>query len=300
MTTPHSWLQVQFDLGGRSPEPVELALQSLGALSIEYQNAGTQEILEPAPGTAPLWPAVRISALLDPQTDSMAVRKAISAAVAPAPPPELCFRHVADRDWILEWQDQLEPLRFGERLWVCPAGQASPDPAATSVALTPGLGFGTGSHPTTAICLEWLAAQTLQDQTVLDYGCGSGIIAIAALALGARSATGVDIDPQALAASRANAERNACLDRLDLYAPADLPAIRRFDVVVANILCDPLVALSAVLRSRVRPGTRVALSGILTTQAPVIRDAYREWVHLDCTATHEEWILLVGTVGPRI
>ena len=298
MTAPNSWLQVEFELGQGSLAAVELALQAVGALSIEYKNAGAEAILEPVPGTTPLWQAVRIAALLDPQTNSTVVRKAIAAAVAPVPPPELRFRRIEDRNWVGQWQESLRPLRFGERLWVCPADQASPDPDATTIVLEPGLGFGTGTHPTTALCLEWLAAQPLQDRTLLDYGCGSGILAIAGLVLGARTASGVDIDPQALEASKANAKRNSCLDRLDLYPPAALPANRRFDVVLANILCDPLVALSPVLMGRARPGTQVALSGILTTQAPVIRNAYRAWLKLDCAVTREEWILLAGTVGP--
>lgn len=289
---PTTWLQASVDCAQAEVADVEASFEALGALVTFAAAADDEEILEPEPGAAPLWAAVRITALLPPDTPRAEV-----AAAFPGRAPH--FEVVADRDWDAEWRRSLRPLQFGRRLWVCPEGQACPEATGISLTLEPGLAFGTGTHPTTAMCLVWLEQQPPGDCSVLDYGCGSGILAIAALRLGARSALAVDIDPQALSATRDNAARNACADRLTAGLPAELlPAAARetFDVIVANILSGPLVRLAPEFRRFARPATRVALSGILADQAPEVIAAFRPWVHLTVTAEQGGWVLLTGTV----
>jgi ribosomal protein L11 methyltransferase len=288
-----TWLQAALDCPQAAVPDVEAAFEALGALVTWTQAADDQEILEPEPGATPLWAAVRVTALLPPDT-------APGRVLAAFPGARLHFETVADRDWDAEWRRSLKPLRFGRRLWVCPVGQACPDPAGVSVLLEPGLAFGTGTHPTTAMCLAWLDGQPLGGGRVLDYGCGSGILAIGALALGAGTAVAVDIDPQALTATRDNAARNGCADRLACGLPeALLPAGRpeAFDVLVANILSGPLVRLAPGLRRFAAPGTRVALSGILADQAAEVSAAFRPWVPLAVTDEDGGWVLLAGTVA---
>ena len=290
-----TWLQAALDCPQTAVAAAEETFGRLGALVTWTQGADDEEILEPEPGATPLWSAVRLTALLPPDTD----RQHITAAFPGIP---VYFDSVADRDWDAEWRRSLRPLRFGRRLWVCPVGQDCPDPAGISLLLEPGLAFGTGTHPTTAMCLGWLDAQARQSTRVLDYGCGSGILAIAALALGARAAVAVDIDPQALIATRDNADRNGYAARLTCGLPADLlPASRTetFDVLVANILSGPLVRLAPELRRFAGPATRVALSGILANQATEVMAAFSPWVTLAVAEQQGGWVLLAGVVaGP--
>jgi len=290
-----TWLQAALDCPQTGVAVVEETFERLGALVTWTQAADDQEILEPEPGAMPLWCAVRLTALLPPDT----ARERITAAFPGIP---VHFEIVADRDWDAEWRKSLKPLRFGKRLWVCPVGQDCPDPAGISLLLEPGLAFGTGTHPTTAMCLAWLDGQELHGLRVLDYGCGSGILAIAALALGAGSAVAVDIDPQALVATRENACRNRCTARVACGLPTELlPASRSaaFDVLVANILSGPLVRLAPELRHFAGPATRVALSGILADQATEVMAAFRSWVTLVVADQQGGWVLLAGTVaGP--
>ena len=288
-----SWLQATVASPQTAVAAVEGAFEELGALVTWTQGADDEEILEPEPGSTPLWAAVRVTALLPADTS----RERVMAAF---PGASLHFEIVADRDWDAEWRRSLKPLRFGQRLWICPVGQACPDPAGISVLLEPGLAFGTGTHPTTAMCLTWLDGQPLANLRVLDYGCGSGILAIGALALGARAAVAVDIDPQALIATGENAARNGCATRLRVGMPAELlPASRRtsFDVLVANILSGPLVRLAPELRRFAGAATRVALSGILAHQAPEVIAAFRPWAPLTITDEQGGWVLLAGAVA---
>lgn len=287
-----TWLQAALDCPQAAVPAVEEAFEQLGALVTWTQGADDEDILEPAPGATPLWRAVRLTALLPPDTD----RQRIAAAFPGNP---VHFEVVADRDWDAEWRKSLKPLRFGRRLWVCPLGQACPDPEGVSLMLEPGLAFGTGTHPTTAMCLGWLDAQDLKGARLLDYGCGSGILAIAALRLGAHSAVAVDIDPQALIATGDNAARNGCARQLVGGLPADLlPATRQdtFDVLVANILSGPLLRLAPELRRFAGPATRVALSGILADQATEVTAAFRPWVRLVVADQQDGWVLLAGSL----
>jgi ribosomal protein L11 methyltransferase len=210
------------------------------------------------------------------------------------PLPEHLSELIEDQDWERSWMDNFQPMRFGQRLWIVPSWHAAPEPDAVNLLLDPGLAFGTGTHPTTALCLEWLDAQTLQDCTVLDFGCGSGILAIAALLLGAGLAIGTDIDPQALEASRDNASRNGIEPaRFPLYLPGELPGVRA-DVLVANILAGPLVELAPRLAELLGPGGRLALSGILAEQAEAVRAAYSKDFMLEPTAEKDGWVRISG------
>ncbi|MBM4221094.1 MAG: 50S ribosomal protein L11 methyltransferase [Gammaproteobacteria bacterium] len=292
---PDSWLQAQLEVPREAIADAEALLETLGALVSWTESANEEEILEPAPGAAPLWAMVRLTALFPADASRDAVASALRAALGPVL-PEPAFSVVEDRDWDADWRRQLKPLRFGERLWICPVGQPCPAADGISVILEPGLAFGTGTHPTTAMCLSWLDGVPLAGQRLLDYGCGSGILAIAALALGAESCRGVDIDPQALLASRDNAQRNNCSDRLALSLPADCPA-GRHAVIVANILSGPLVQLAPALRRHAGPATRIALSGILAEQSAEVVAAFRPWVQLELTAQQGDWVLLTGRVA---
>lgn len=208
---------------------------------------------------------------------------------------DLRFEVVEERDWVREFRENLTPLRFGSRLWLCPPGMACPDPAGVALTLEPGLAFGSGSHPTTALCLAWLEGLPLTGRAVLDWGCGSGVLALATLALGAGSATALDIDPQALEATADNAARNRLTARLRIAPPAELGADERFDIVVANILAGSLIDLAPTLATHCTAGARVALSGILATQAAMVREACAPWLTLSLAGEADGWVLLTGT-----
>lgn len=293
------WLQVQIELGRLAPEPVEAALLQLGALAVEYRDAGDEAILEPEPGATPLWTELFVSALLTPDTQPELVRLAVAAAVAPAALPPMRFQSLPDQDWVRNFRATLQPQRFGAGLWIVPPGVAAPAGADAIVWLEPGLAFGSGSHETTALCLEWLDARRCRG-AVLDYGCGSGILAIAALSLGADNAVAVDIDPQAREACADNAGRNAVGERLEVLEPDELAPARRFEAVVANILSDPLMALAPALGARLEPGAAIALSGILVSQAAAVRASYAPWVNFDPPTTRGDWVLLSGRSRGRI
>jgi ribosomal protein L11 methyltransferase len=285
---PH--LSVTFAIGRRDPEPFEALLFELGAASITLSDAGDDPVLEPAPGATPLWPTVEMRALFAHDADPERLSSALSLFAPDIMPP--AFSIVADREWEREWLADFKPMRFGRRLWVCPGGQTPPEATDDSVRveLDPGLAFGTGTHPTTALCLTWLESNRLDGHIVVDYGCGSGILAIAALKLGARHVYAVDIDPQAQTATRSNAARNGVSDRLTL----DVPTRGTADVLVANILAGPLVELSATLQDFMQPRSELALSGILLDQVETVTAAYRPWFDIGLTGSRDGWALLSG------
>ena len=287
------WLQVRLAITPEQAETYEDALLSVGAVSVTFMDAEDQPIFEPDLGTTPLWSHTHLLALFeaDADFDNLAAHLELITGAAM---PEHQIERIEDQDWERSWMDNFKPMRFGQRLWIVPSWHAAPDASAVNLLLDPGLAFGTGTHPTTALCLQWLDGQPLEGCTVLDFGCGSGILAIAALLLGARQAIGTDIDPQALEASRDNAGRNGLADeQFDLYMPADLPA-EPADVVVANILAGPLVALCGQITSLVKPSGRLALSGILAEQAEEVRAAYSQAFELDPTAEQDGWIRISG------
>jgi len=286
------FLQVTLDLGEGNPATAEEACFAAGALSVTLADAADEPVLEPAPGTTPLWPRVRLSALFPAGTDE-AVVTAVLAASTGLETGRITCEAIADRAWEREWLKDFRPMRFGRRLWICPGGQRAPDPDAAIIELDPGLAFGTGTHPTTAMCLEWLDAARVEGRTVLDYGCGSGVLALAALRLGAAEACAVDIDPQALLATSENAARNGLQSRLRVVAAADLGA-GEWDVVLANILAGPLVEIAPRLAEHVRPGGVIALAGMLEEQAEGVARAYRPWFHMRMFARRDEWAVLEG------
>lgn len=285
------WLQVKVDTDAEHAAPVEEALTAAGAISITCEDAGETPILEPAPGTTPLWSSLRVIALFPDDTDRARIAATLAASVETAGEP--AFERLPDRDWERVWLEDWQPLRFGRRLWVAPLEAAVDDPDAIVIRLDPGLAFGTGTHATTALCLEWLERQPPSGGAVLDFGCGSGILSLAALLLGARSATAVDIDPQALEATRANARANGVSDRLHTAEVESCPD-GPFDTLVANILAGPLIELAPTLAGRQLPGGRLALSGLLDEQAADVIDAYAPWYRIDCGTTREGWVRLDG------
>ena len=287
------WLQVRLAITPEQAETYEDALLEVGAVSVTFMDAEDQPIFEPDLGTTPLWSHTHLLALFEADTDADAVFAHLQLLTG-AELPEHQTEVIADQDWERSWMDNFQPMRFGQRLWIVPSWHAAPEPDAVNLLLDPGLAFGTGTHPTTALCLEWLDGQDLQDSNVLDFGCGSGILAIAALLLGAKQAVGTDIDYQAIEASRDNAERNGIdASRFPLYLPEQLPA-EQADVVVANILAGPLVALAPQITSLVKPGGRLALSGILAEQGEDVAAAYADAFDLDPLCIRDGWVRISG------
>ena len=284
-------LQLTMDIGSLDPGPYEDALFELGAVAVTLGDAADDPVLEPAPGETPLWPTVVVKAIFAATTDPRAIAAALAVALPGAPPAH--FEVLPDKAWEREWLRDFRPMRFGRRLWVCPGGLPVDDPDAVRIELDPGLAFGTGTHPTTALCLEWLASQPLAGRQVVDYGCGSGILGIAAARLEAAAVRAIDIDPQALTATRDNAGRNGVDRRLTVTGDPEL-ATGGTDVLVANILAGPLVELAPRFAAAVRPGGRLALSGLLVEQAATVTAAYRPWFDIDTTATRDGWALLAG------
>lgn len=287
------WVQVRLAITPEQAPTYEDALLEVGAVSVTFMDAEDQPIFEPDLGTTPLWTHTHLLALFEDGTDEAALLAHLQLLTG-GELPQHQVEIVEDQDWERSWMDNFKPMRFGRRLWIVPSWHEAPEPEAVNLLLDPGLAFGTGTHPTTALCLEWLDGQELAGDTVLDFGCGSGILAIAALLLGARQALGTDIDPQALEASRDNATRNGIDPALfPVYLPADLPADQA-DVVVANILAGPLVSLAGQLTSLVKPGGRLALSGILAEQAEEVRAAYADAFELEPTAERDGWVRISG------
>ncbi len=282
---------------------LEMALEDIGALSVTMMDLHAEEpdeqaIFEPGVGQTPLWREMVVTALFPDDAVPDLVLLALEAFDPQIELSGASFRTVEDQDWERAWMDQFVPMRFGRRSFIVPWNQELPEAAQTSeaavVRLDPGLAFGTGTHATTALCLEWLDGLELTGKDVLDFGCGSGILAIAALKLGAQQAVGVDNDPQALIASADNAQRNAVADRFAVFDPAQEPQ-RRYPVVVANILASALDALAPQLAARVEAGGRIALSGILAGQEPALLERYAAWFDALSVAQREDWIRIEGT-----
>lgn len=287
-----SWLQVRLALTPAQAETYEDLMLELGAVSVTFMDAEDQPIFEPDLGTTPLWSQTHLLALFEGDTDAAALEQRVQL-LANGLTYEV--ERLEDQEWERSWMDNFQPMRFGKRLWIVPSWHEAPEPDAVNLLLDPGLAFGTGTHPTTSLCLQWLDGEPVAGLQVLDFGCGSGILAIAALLLGAERAVGTDIDVQALEASRENANRNG-LDpaRFPLFLPADLPA-EPADVVVANILAGPLVGLAEQITRLTRIGGRLALSGILAEQAEDVRAAYAGCFDLEPTATLDGWVRISGT-----
>ncbi|MDO5357041.1 MAG: 50S ribosomal protein L11 methyltransferase [Conchiformibius sp.] len=280
-------------------ETLSDALMEAGALSVAIEDAvaGTaqEEPVFGEPGMEQtLWRSNILTALFDTETDVAAVLLQAAAAAGWDAPPPYRLETLADTDWVRLTQAQFEPIQISERLWITPTWHDTPDPAALNLRLDPGVAFGTGSHPTTRLCLQWLDTHLRGGEEILDYGCGSGILAIAALKLGAARAAGVDIDPQAVAAARDNAAQNGVSAQAAFYLPDALPE-QSFDLVLANILANPLRMLAGMLAARTRTGGRIVLSGILQEQAEEMCAVYAPWFELDSPVYEQGWACLSGT-----
>jgi ribosomal protein L11 methyltransferase len=291
------WQNVSFLTDVVHAEPLCDALLEAGALSasIEDADAGTPDeqpqFGEPGSVNSPGWQRSRIIVLLEPEADVAALLATAGQAIGQNEVPEFTIEAVAEQNWVQLTQSQFDPIRVSERLWIVPSWHESPDPSAVNLILDPGMAFGTGSHPTTRLCLEWLERTVDADCTVLDYGCGSGILAIAAARLGAGRVAGVDIDPLAVEAARANAERNGVSA---LFADSAEPVAGEYDVVVANILSNPLRVLAPAICAHVRSGGQLALSGILREQAEEIIGIYAQWLPMQVADVREDWVCLSG------
>jgi ribosomal protein L11 methyltransferase len=295
-----AWLSLRVEAQDNSAELISDTLMELGALSASIEDAHAEtpdeqpifgEPGDPPPG---LWRDNIVSALFD---DSAAADEIMQALQQATGLGELKYTTeiIAEQDWVRATQSQFEPIRIRDDLWIVPSWHEAPDPQALNIVLDPGLAFGTGSHPTTHLCLSWLADHvSTTTNTVLDYGCGSGILAIAASKLGAARVTGVDIDEQAIQASRYNAEQNGVSANFSLAAEYDGMVQDGADIVVANILSSALTVLAPALAAACRAGGRIALSGILREQAEYISDLYTEWFDMDAPHTMEDWVLLTG------
>jgi len=291
------WQSVRILVESKAAESLSDALMDGGALSVSLEDAdaGTLDETplfgEPDHPTAELWPRSIAVVLLDADADVAATLAAASAQAGIPVPADYTVESVAEQDWVRLTQSQFDPIPISPRLWIVPTWHEAPDSRAINLKLDPGLAFGTGSHPTTRLCLRWLDDQLHGGETLLDYGCGSGILAIAAAKLGAARVDGVDIDEQAVTASRDNAELNTV--RANFCLPGEL-APGQYDVVVANILTNPLKGMAPLLAGRVRPGGRLVLSGILAEQAEEVMVVYREWFVFDPPVTDEGWVRLAG------
>lgn len=289
-----SWLQLKIDTTKAQAPILEELLETLGAAAVLMEDSADQPLLEPPPGATPLWDATRVIGIFTVDSEMDAIIEFLEAQLGEALPAHR-VEVLEDKDWVRAWMDHYHPMRFGDRLWVVPSWTPPPQPDAVNLLLDPGLAFGTGTHPTTALCLEWLDSLDLKGKTVIDYGCGSGILAVAALLLGAKEAWCVDNDPQALTATRNNAAHNGVGERVHVFMPDDMPELEA-DVIVANILAGPLAMLAPVMEAHSHPGTHIALSGIIRPQVDELREVYGQWFDMDGLAIKEEdWCRLSGT-----
>ena len=292
-----AWVSLILRTDARLADELSDALLAQGAqsVSVEDANAGTSEESplygEPGIPVEGAWPQSLLKALCVQGTDALRLIAAASAQIGLAPVPEYRLEHVGDEDWVRLSQSQFEPIRISDRLWIVPSWSIAPDAEAINLVLDPGLAFGTGSHPTTRLCLQWLERTIKGGERVLDYGCGSGILAIAALRLGAGKALGVDVDPLALVAARANAARNQVDAR---FINTETPSYFKADLVASNILANPLMLLAPLLANYLSTGGGIALSGILQTQAAEVMEVYAPWFSMKAGAIDGGWALLQG------
>ncbi|PVX42828.1 [LSU ribosomal protein L11P]-lysine N-methyltransferase [Pasteurella langaaensis DSM 22999] len=292
-----AWIQIRLNSTSEKAEPISNFLEELGSVSVTFMDSQDTPIFEPLPGETRLWGNTDVIALFDAETNMQPILTALQGSGLLDEGFAYKIEQIEDKDWEREWMDNFHPMQFGKHLWICPTWREIPDPNAVNVMLDPGLAFGTGTHPTTALCLEWLDSLDLAGKTVIDFGCGSGILAIAALKLGAKNAIGIDIDPQAILASRNNAEANGVADRLQLFLSDEKPTDLKADVVVANILAGPLKELYPIISQQVKPQGDLGLSGILETQAQSVCDAYAQTFELEPVAVREEWCRITGKLA---
>ncbi|PAJ76040.1 50S ribosomal protein L11 methyltransferase [Pseudoalteromonas sp. NBT06-2] len=293
-----AWIQIIIPATKNTADVISDYLVEAGSASVTFMDSDNSPVYEPKPGEVIFWAKTTIIGLFDASNDMQQVIEHLQVK------PELRdnfnykIEQLEDKDWEREWMENFHPIQFGKRLWICPSWRDVPDPTAVNVMLDPGLAFGTGTHATTALCLRWLESLDLTDKTVVDFGCGSGILGIAAIKLGAKRVIGIDIDPQALDASLDNAERNGVKQQLEVYLPKNQPAFLEgtgADVVVANILAAPLRELHHVILGLGKSGAEFALSGILEEQAQSVCDVYQPLCDLSPIEIDGEWVRVSGT-----
>ncbi len=266
----------------------------LGATAVTMTDAEDQPLFEPPLGTTPLWDNTIVTGLYPAETDTNQLLTQLESRLGKTPKPEYKLEILDDQDWSRAWMHDFKPMRFGQRLWICPSTYEPPEPQEVNILLDPGLAFGTGTHPTTAMCLTWLDEHPPVGKTVIDYGCGSGILALAAAKLGATILWAIDNDPQALLATRSNSEQNGLSDRIQTCLPEQF-ATQQTDLLLANILAGPLHELASRFAGLVKPGGQLVLSGLLEDQAEAIIQTYRPWFDISLYRQQEEWVCLHGT-----
>lgn len=290
------WLQISINTHRRYSDQAENALLTAGASSVTYSDAADEPILEPAPGETPVWNQSVITGLFE-HPEKQASLLALVESELYNMEYSINAATLDDQNWSRSWMEHYQPMCFGNRLWVCPWHIEPPEPDAINLRLDPGLAFGTGTHPTTSLCLSWLDKNISQQSRLLDFGCGSGILAVAALLLGVKNADGVDIDPQALDASRLNASSNQVEERFNLFDDEQFRSpgkTRQYDIVMANILSGPLIDLAPVLAAYTQEQGDIVLSGILLEQADDVLNAYENYFNMDAPVVKQEWVLLHG------
>ncbi len=288
------WLQLKIVSPRTEVKKLESALLKTGAASVTLEDNADQPIFEPALGETPLWDQVRITGLYDAEINTAEITTKIANKLR-GQIPHHKWEQLEDKDWEREWMNNYHAIRCGERLWICPSWQQPPEPDKINLMLDPGLAFGTGTHPTTFMCMQWIDQQDFTSLNIVDYGCGSGILGIATLLMGAKKVIGVDIDPQALLATTENAKRNNLPeDAMPVFLPKDCPEFEA-DIMLANILAGPLAELAPALNAMTKVGGKICLSGILAVQAEAVKAAYASWFDFDPLATQDEWVRITGT-----
>ena len=293
-----NWQQLKIQITPEHVDFIEPQLLAAGAVSITYLDAEDQPVFQEELDSTPLWDSLVLCALFEEDTELGELLSWLGGNASIVNRASLEVEKIEDQAWERSWMDNFSAMQFGEKLWICPSWQEPPDPSATNIMLDPGLAFGSGSHATTALCLQWLATQDLQGKDIVDYGCGSGILAIAAALLDAQSVQGVDNDPQAVLATNDNCERNGLLQgRVGTFLPEEYDSIstpESVDILLANILAAPLLSLASKFASLVKPHGSIVLSGLLAEQADAITEVYSEWFEMSAAVQREDWIRLSG------
>jgi len=288
-----AWIQINTTVEEALAEPLSDAFMDVGASSVTFEDAKDQPIYEPEIGTTPIWNQTKVIGLFDAEMDSNNIIDILCLLNPALEKSAFKVEQLEDKDWIRAWMDQFKPMQFGERLWIVPSWTQPPEPNAVNLMLDPGMAFGTGTHPTTAQCLTWLDQHTPTNLSVIDYGCGSGVLALAASKLGAKTVSGTDIDPQAITASNQNAERNGADITFKLVKEFDSEPV---DLLIANILAGPLKELAEEFDRLLKPGGTLVLSGLLTSQAEELQTHYKAFgITLNTSISQDEWGLLAGT-----
>lgn len=294
-----AWQQLSFPVNSEHLEAIEQFLLDQGALSVTYLDAEDQAVFQKEPGSTPLWNKLNLVSLFDEHANLDGVLFWLQQHPAVTNKNNLEIEILEDQDWERSWMADFEAMQFGNKLWICPSWQTPPDPDAINIMLDPGLAFGSGTHNTTSLCLQWLEQNCTPGSTVIDYGCGSGVLAIAAALLGAGKVIAVDNDPQAITATGENSDRNQISSELiAAYLPDDLPQAieqEQTDILLANILAEPLLQLAEKFAKLVKPGGKIVLSGLLQEQAEQLLAHYQTWFSMEKPVSSSDWVRLVGT-----